>query len=483
MERNNCISFTKDLEPIYASKKLSLNYNNIDYLGNFEWMYSTPNGAFKLDSSGGYDPAPYLPGKKVSSCTKDIEGNIWFSTIGEGAYRLTSPSMKMFSNGHEAFCLEKSGDAMYAGFGNGALYKIRNHQVETIFLFKKELSDVLARRLYTMKKDDEGNLFLGFDLQFARINKKGVLFNNIRRALKSIDIIDKNTIAVSTNTFTGIFGKNDLKLIDTIWKSRATKVIYDKGTYYLGTLDGVIIRDTSGNIKKLGAGNPLLNKRIVDLCKMADGSIWVATNDNGVLLTTQQKIDTVINTRNGLSSNICKALFLKSPYLWVGTDKGINKIDINTKKVVAHYSVSDGLASNTVNSIYVEDSIVWVCSPAGVTYFNEHDISDSSICFLDLTAVNVSGASISNPANLKLSYKNNNISFEYSAISFKSAGEITYTYKLKGLDADWIETKLTTLSYPSLPPGDYEFQLYATNKYDRKSQVISIPFSINAPFW
>jgi ligand-binding sensor domain-containing protein/two-component sensor histidine kinase len=473
----------ENLDPVYASTELKLNQNSISYIGNYEWMFNAMDGAWKLDSTGNYDPVPYIPGKKISSSIRDIEGNLWFSTIGEGAYRLTSPAMKIFSNGHEAFCLEKIGDAMYAGFGNGELYKFRNNRIETIYPFTSELKKDISKRLYTLKKDNEGNLLMGFDTHVAKLGKNGSQFRYIMRSIKSFDIVDRNTFVASTNTFTGTFRSDDLTVIDTLWRDRATKVLYNRGQYYLGTLDGVVILDNTGRPARLGLNNPLLNKRIVDLCKMPDGRIWIATNDNGVLLATDQKIDTVFNVRNGLSSNICKSLFLKAPYIWVGTDKGINKIDINTKKVVARYSLSDGLASNIVNNLYVDDSLVWVCSPAGVTYFNEANISDSSICNLDLTAVNVSGASIIIPNHLNLPYKQNNISFEYAAISFKSAGDITYTYKLKGLNDNWMETRLTTLSYPSLPPGDYEFQLYATNKYGRKSEKISIPFSINTPFW
>jgi ligand-binding sensor domain-containing protein/two-component sensor histidine kinase len=482
-EMKNYFDMTDDLEPINSPDKLTPDNFSTNYLGNYQWMYNTPKGSWKFDSSRNYDTAVYLRGKKVSDCLRDVEGNLWFSTIGEGAYRLTSPYMKTFSNGQEAFCLEKSGDAIYAGYSNGTVQKIRNHRLEKTYAFDEDLNYGLSNRLYTMKKDAKGNLYLGFDLQLAWLNKNGYLFNNLKRAIKSLDIVDENTIVASTNRFTATFRTSDLKLMDTIWKDRSTKVIYDKGYYYIGTLDGIVIRDPSGHFTKLGGINPLLNKRIVDFYKMPDGNFWIATNDNGVLLTSRQKVNTVINNQNGLSSNICKSLFAKGHYLWVGTDKGINKIDINSKKVVGRYSVSDGLASNIINAIYIEDSIVWVCSPAGVTYFNEQDISDSSICFLDLTAVNISGAPVHDPANLRLSYRHNNISFEYSAISFKSAGEITYSYKLNGLDTDWIETKLTTLSYPSLPPGQYEFQLYATNKYGKKSEMVSIPFSINAPFW
>lgn len=70
------------------------------------------------------------------------------------------------------------------------------------------------------------------------------------------------------------------------------------------------------------------------MCKMPDGGIWIATNDNDVL--HYKKVDTVINAGNGLTSNICKSLIVKDHYLWVGTDKGINKIDVITKKVLTN---------------------------------------------------------------------------------------------------------------------------------------------------
>jgi Histidine kinase/Y_Y_Y domain len=169
--------------------------------------------------------------------------------------------------------------------------------------------------------------------------------------------------------------------------------------------------------------------------------------------------------------------------LWVGTNKGLNKIDVSKPALpVIKYSSSDGLPSDIINAVYAEDSLVYVGSPAGLTVFNETKISSYSICRLTMMGITVSGQQFDS-LHTALSYKKNNIKFSYIGVSLKSAGDITYWYKLKGLNDGWIQTAQTTLDYPSLPPGDYELQLYAVNKYGIKSETITVWFSINAPFW
>ena len=394
--------------------------------------------------------------------------------------------MKTYVPRQELFCLEKTRDKIIAGTGKGSLIMVRkNFFIEEKFQSKYQSSNnpgsINPGRLYALAADSSGAIYIGFDSYLAEIKDGKKLFSPIR-PIKSIDIIDKGQIVVCTGSYTLKVRSSDLTVVDTIWRERGTKVVYDKGNYYIGTLNGLVIIDEHGIPTKLGENNPLLSKRIVDLCKDPDGSLWIATNDNGVLQLKNGKVDTVINSKNGLSSSICKSLFLADKYLWIGTNKGINKVDRLTKKVVMKYSTSDGLASDVINAIYVDKDTVWVCTPAGLTYFNENDIQNNSICNLDLNSIRVSGIEIK-PQNLDLSYKKNNISFDFTAISFKSAGEIIYHYKLDGLDKTWQETKLNSQSYPSLPPGYYVFQLYASNKFGKQSDVIQIPFTIAAPFW
>lgn len=473
----------QNYEPAYPVFAVFKNYNSLStFKNNNSTIINTSRGSWVVDSAGKILSAPFLPGKKVSHAISDNEGNLWFSTLGEGVYRLTAGSMKTFAAGTEAFSLEKAGSFLYAGLSDGRMEIIRDLQVKKEYLPASFPQQSNSRRLYTMKSDGAKTIYLGYDSHLEKWENGSVLSSPLR-PVKALDLINENSIAVCTNFFVYSVRTSDLKIMDTLLYERGTKILYDKGTYYIGTLNGLVIIDSTGKKIKTADLSPLLANRIVDIRKASDGSIWLATNDKGVIQYKNGQIKAVINFKTGLSSNGCKALCLKDQYLWVGTNKGINKIDTATKKVVARYSTSDGLASNNINALLVDDSLVWVASPGGVTFFNEHNISDSSICALDFHTILVSGKKADTTQKLQLGYRDNNITFEYTAISFKSAGEIIYKYKLEGLDHDWKETNLTTLSYPSLPPGKYTFQLYAINKFGKKSQLTAMPFTITAPFW
>lgn len=478
----NISRITSDLELVFYKNIPDERYTSRTQINNDLALYNTTNGSWLLDSIGVVNNKPFLAGKKVSHSLKDSEGNLWFSTLGEGVYRLTTTSVKTFSPGTEFFCVNKRGDKIFAGTGEGVLHTIDKGGIEKKEKFKNSPRQDIAPRLYTIKDDSLGNTYLGFDSYLVKYTGKSQLLSFLG-PIKSIDIIDDKYIAVCTNSNTLKIRTSDLTIADYIWMERGTKVIYDRGYYYIGTLKGLIIVDTNKILQKTELDNPLLTRRIVDMCKMPDGSLWIASNDNGILIYKNGKVTSIINKNNGLNSDICKALFTKGNYLWVGTNKGINKIDITNKQIVKSYSTSDGLASDIINAVYSDDTAIWVCSPAGLTYFKESDISDSSICKLDLHSIYISGKRVSLENSLLLPYKDNNISFDYAAISFKSGGDIVYRYKLKGLNDVWEETRFTTLSYPSLPPGDYELQLYAVNKFGKHSDTTIIKFRIDNPFW
>jgi hypothetical protein len=445
-------------------------------------LYNTINGSWLLDSNGMTDSKPFLEGKNISHSLMDSEGNLWFATLGEGVYRLTTTSVKTYSPGTQFFSIQKINGKIYTGTDEGHLYIIDKSGITKKEPFRKTPRQHIAPRLYTIKSDSMGNIYLGFDSYLVKsTGQKQVV--SMLGPIKSIDIVEDKHIVVCTSSNTLKLNSSDLSTADNIWNDRGTKVIYDRGYYYIGTLKGLVIIDTNKVVQKSEQDNPLLTRRIVDMCKMPDGSLWIASNDNGILVYKNGRITSVINKNNGLNSDICKALFTRGNYLWVGTNKGINKIDITNKQVIKSYSSSDGLPSDIINAIYSDDSVLWVCSAAGLTYFKEQDVSDSSICKLDLHSVYVSGKRIGLQDIPELPYKDNNISFEYAAVSFKSGGDIVYRYKLKGLNNSWEETRFTTLSYPSLPAGDYELQLYAVNRFGKHSETAIIRFTIAAPFW
>ncbi|HEX3934371.1 MAG TPA: histidine kinase, partial [Puia sp.] len=145
---------------------------------------------------------------------------------------------------------------------------------------------------------------------------------------------------------------------------------------------------------------------------------------------------------------------------------------------------NDGLGSNVINTLFVDSPMVYVGTPAGLTYFDETRVNTGAGCRLAWLDISSAGKSrITDSAYLVLPYRENNIRFEYAGISYKSAGKITYRYRLLGLDTAWKYTRETYLDYPTLPSGEYDLQIVAINKFDSYSRPMDLHFSVLTPFW
>lgn len=462
-------------------------------LGSSNYI-NTSNGVWDVDTITLKKANHYLPRNKISYTIKDKEKNLWFASLGSGVYKLPSNAVRTFNfsikginNVNEVFSILEYKNQILAGLEASKAKLISKDFIVNELNYK--IDEMLAgvygatNRLYSMLNISNSTAVLGFDKFLVKLENGKSLINYIS-PIKSVEKINNDFIIVGTGSYAFKIRLKDLQITDTLWRERCTKVFYHNNNYYIGTLKGLYQVKVDKSFTYLGNLHPALGRRITDIKSSANGALWVSTADNGIVAFKDGKIIKTITDSNGLSSNICKTLFIKDDFLWAGTDKGINKINIsNGQYNIIKYSTSDGLPGNTINALYVKDSTVWVGSPAGLTYFNENSISNSSICNLQMLGIYVSGKQLATDSSFHLAYQNNNVNFEYAGISFRSGGEIVYHYKLTGLDNDWKTTTENNLDYKSLPAGDYKLKLYAVNRYDVKSNTITIKFSVAAPFW
>ncbi|HXB10298.1 MAG TPA: two-component regulator propeller domain-containing protein [Puia sp.] len=106
------------------------------------------------------------------------------------------------------------------------------------------------------------------------------------------------------------------------------------------------------------------------------------------------------------------------------------------------------------------------------------------VWFTDLRVFDKERGELLQQKEIVLQHDENAISFEYAAPDF-SGDNISYSYQLARVDRDWIAGgKRTTASYSGLSPGEYVFQVRATNwKGCESNRVSSVRFAIRNPFW
>lgn len=428
----------------------------------------------------------FLPGYKVTAMMQDHEKNYWFATLGDGIFRLGSTAFKnlQFRDNNKplpVFSIYTIGPNIYVGTDRLLLW-VYNRHTENIqkHRIKPELPE---GRIYCLAADpQEKKLFVGTDMGlYLFSNKIRYLFPTT--SVKALSISNTRYIVSTANE---VYAKNidDEEFHDSsrIWRLRSTSAAFYNEDYLVGTVNGLYKVKANKEIVPFNEQYPLLSGRISSIVRADNGVFWIATYGEGIVGFKDDSVFTNISMKNGLSSNSCRNLFIQGDQLWVGTDRGLNKISLdNDKYAITTYNYTDGLGSNIINSVFVEDSIVYVGTPVGLTFFNEKEVKRSSDIFLRITGINSSDRIWDfDTTGFILPPRNNNIRFEFVGLSFRSAGDIIYKYRLLGLDSAWKTTRETFLSYPSLPAGGYELQLVAINKFGVESDMRSIAFEIEA---
>ncbi|OQP50712.1 hypothetical protein A4H97_02415 [Niastella yeongjuensis] len=484
-----------DLDPRLNKVRATLKVTaeDCDPAINHVLFSNTWSGSYMVDTvTFDHYEESFLMGKQISHALVDSEKNIWFTTLGEGVYKLASRAFKTHyfykSQSQEIFSLSKINDKIYAGAAFGRIYQLHEANIIDTINANKEFNTSLGygstNRITCLQQLKDGSLLMGSDGLLVKKTSKGNTFNTGIFAVKSIEELSNGLVLVGTARRAMVIQPNDLSVKDTIFPSRTTCVCFYNNNYYIGTVNGLYVVNTHKQIRYMGDVIPSLKQRISSFCKSPDGGLYIATYGGGILCLKNDQVVHSITTREGLSSNICRTIFINNDFLWAGTDKGLNKINISqTPYPVTTYSTSDGLPTDIINAVYVDGNTIYVGSPAGVTWFNETQTGHYSQCNLRILDISVGNQSQPMKNSYRLGYQDNSLKISYAGISFKSGGNIWYRYRLKGLTDSWDSTAQNVLEYPSLPPGNYEFELIAVNKKGIVSDPVTIAFIVDAPFW
>ena len=83
-----------------------------------------------------------------------------------------------------------------------------------------------------------------------------------------------------------------------------------------------------------------------------------------------------------------------------------------------------------------------------------------------------------------ITYRYNNINFQYSSLFFEKEDEIVYSSYLKGFDSKWSSwSKDLSRGYTNLKEGEYSFLLKAKNIYGNESKLTIFNFEILPPWY
>ena len=431
----------------------------------------------------------FLPGIRISKVFRDSFGNLWFTSIGQGLYRLNSNDTKLVrlvgNNGQptDVMALTSLVHQLWVGDDHEHIFRLSLPDMKVgggrlFFMYS-------SNRILYLGLAGKDKLIAGSDDGLLEGTREPRFLHHLSSGVKSAARIDENSMLVGFSWGIATVDLRKFALADTLWRERSTVVFCAKDTFYVGTLNGLYRLIKGQTPVFLGDQTPFLRRRISSIAESADGTLWISSYDAGIIGFKDGTPTVSITTNNGLTSDFCRTLLVHGATLWAATDKGLNRISLDKPGYpVTQYTSRDGLASDVINAICIDSSIVYIGTPEGLNYFDENKMSGESHCLLYLTSVmNEDRDRIADTPHLVVPYTDRHIRFEFTAVDYKSAGNINYRYRMSGLEEKWISTKQNVLEYPDMPPGTYNFQLQAVDRFGVPSRLLSVSLEVTAPLW
>ncbi len=225
----------------------------------------------------------------------------------------------------------------------------------------------------------------------------------------------------------------------------------------------------------------------------AANNIFIGSNNGIYKIDENGKILEHFTKKNGLPDDCIYAmLFDDTGTLWCSTNKGIFRLGKDNS--IFLLNKEDGLQENEFNTnvaAKADDGEVFFGGVNGVSSFYPaaiNNIKDSVNLLCTQIKINNKEAFTDTAAwNIKdidLPFTQNLISFDFVAMGNNNPDQYIYQYKMEGIDEQWLQNEgLQTIRY-FLPPGKYEFKIFASRFFDKDAKPLKeIIIIIRPPFW
>ncbi|MDR1455245.1 MAG: response regulator, partial [Tannerella sp.] len=246
-----------------------------------------------------------------------------------------------------------------------------------------------------------------------------------------------------------------------------------------------------------GGGNDsdsLAGSRITSLCKTRGGDVWAGTFGGGISrLNRGDGSFENFGRQQGLAGETVYSLLEDHDgKLWMSTNAGISRFDPVTE-TFSNFDKNNGIfiAEFTPGSgLVTADNEVFFGGNNGFVSFSPRKIRKNGyIPPILITGVSVNSRELDNAAMrdrpLRLTYRQSNMAFGFSALNFIYPRQNEYAYKLEGFDREWnYAGKRRVAYYTNIPPGTYTFLVKGSNNDGVwNGQPAAIHIRISRPPW
>jgi signal transduction histidine kinase len=224
----------------------------------------------------------------------------------------------------------------------------------------------------------------------------------------------------------------------------------------------------------------LSSDQIRSLYEDADGTLWIATFGGGLVAYRDGKFQ-AFTAHDGLLSDNVARIFDDGESLWLSTTRGICRIDKRqlsdfaarrrTRLEPVNYGIDDGLRSAQCSPSYpvggggarTLDGRLWFTTMRGLAVFTPGAHLQPVLApVVHVSEVDANGSAVDLSEAARLGPASERIQIRYAAIHLNAPERVQYSYRLEGIDKDWVSAGSRRLiNYNSIGHGTYRFVVRA----------------------
>jgi signal transduction histidine kinase/ligand-binding sensor domain-containing protein len=459
----------------------------------------------------------------IASCGfRDLSGNTWIGTAGDGLLKLTYPfkNFKLYRAAdnklNAIYSIYADSATIYASCGNAGLsiYSKKDGFIKNITINKNQSS--IVNRGFIAPTFSAGKLLMIADNKSVGMPNMPFTYNKLTGQITALNngvqdfytrywgqgifrhfIVKNSDGSVLTNVGQYLAAlKDDGKggfTADTLRYFSADPIscFQDaKGRVWVGTFKGVYVfsNNTWTAVKLPGA------IEIKTINEDNDGNIWLGSPVGIYMLNNKLQLSKIWNENNTLiNQHLYGILRDNAGNMWFSHNKGLSEYKWK-EKIFKHFSVDDGLQSAEFNGgayFKAADGELFFGGINGITAFYPEQVNEN----LYAPAVQITGiqlfdnpyktsTSYWNVRSITLPYTDNSLSFDLTLPEYTNPSKNTYAYRMDGIDKNWINSGNKRFArYAGLRPGHYFFKARAANNDGVWGKPSVITIEIVPPVW
>lgn len=407
----------------------------------------------------------------VTRVIQDVNKNYWLTTLNNGVFVVPNIEINQID-----IPLDKSQiSTLFLGDTNELLltsskakvyrYNVKNKNIDTLAFQDNERFHHIVFNHFTK----EYYLYLRDYIQVfdKKLNLKNQ-FGDVS-AVKKLCFINENTLIFAASSVIRKGSVNKFGFNQMFKNSiRGYTCLYDYKSQRscFGTANGFFTYDENWVEKEiLFQGQSIY---VNTLAQTTDGLLWCSTFKNGVFVIKDEQIVAHYTTENGLLSNKNRYIRAKNNTVWLAGEEGIQKLNTETN-TFSNLTKQNGLPSYSFKGFELVNDKVFVNTSTQLFSFDSEKVFQTKkILEPYITSITIDGNKQKLQTKYTLNHQQKKINIAFNSNGFLSKSNVVYDYRLLGYNDNWerVFLGLSQVNFNNLSPGNYEFQLKASNGSD-----------------